>query len=55
MSIADLASELDANPQSVARIVRRMEIFSRDATDKVCLASDTLTATQTEESDEGRF
>jgi hypothetical protein len=55
MSLADLASELDAKPQSIARIVRRMELFSRDADDKVCLATATLTASSPTETDEGRF
>jgi hypothetical protein len=55
MSIADLATELDANPQSIARIVRRMEIFTRDDQDQVCLATATLTSRSTQSPDEGRF
>ena len=54
MSLAALASELDAKPESISRIVRRMDLFARDG-DKVCLATPTLTASSPTETDEGRF
>ena len=52
MTIPQLASELEANPQSIARIVRRMDLFRRDESDRVCLAETALTAL---EPDEERF
>ena len=52
MTIPDLAGELHANPESIARIVRRMDIFTRDTSDRVCLAPTTLTPTRP---DQGRF
>ena len=52
MTIPQLASELDARPESISRIVRRMDLFRRDASDRVCLAETTLIASS---QDEGRF
>ena len=52
MTIPQLASELEANPQSISRIVRRMDLFRRDESDRVCLAETTLVAL---EPDEERF
>jgi hypothetical protein len=52
MTIPQLASELEANPQSIARIVRRMDMFRRDESDRVCLAETTLVSL---EPDEERF
>ena len=52
MTIPQLASDLEANPQSIARIVRRMNMFRKDASDRVCLAEATLVAL---EPDEERF
>ena len=52
MTVPQLASELDARPDSIARTVRRMDLFRKDASDRVCLAETTLTAL---EPDEERF
>jgi len=52
MTVPQLASELDARPDSIARIVRRMDLFRKDASDRVCLAETTLVAL---EPDEERF
>jgi hypothetical protein len=52
MTVPQLASELDARPDSIARTVRRMDLFRKDASDRVCLAETTLVAL---EPDEERF
>jgi hypothetical protein len=52
MTIPQLASDLEANPQSIARIVRRMDLFRKDTSDRVCLVETTLRASAP---DEARF
>jgi len=52
MTIPQLASELEARPDSIARIVRRMNMFRKDTSDRVCLAETTLVSL---EPDEERF
>lgn len=52
MTVPQLASELEARPDSIARIVRRMDLFRKDTSDRVCLAEATLVAL---EPDEERF
>ena len=56
MSIDDLASALGANPHSVSRIVRRMDLFTRDSAGLVSLTADTLTSSSSSlEANEARF
>jgi len=52
MTIPQLAVELEARPDSIARIVRRMNMFRKDTSDRVCLAETTLVSL---EPDEERF
>ena len=52
MTIPQLAVELEARPDSISRIVRRMDLFRRDASDRVCLVETTLRASAP---DEARF
>jgi len=52
MTIPQLAVELEARPDSISRIVRRMDLFRRDASDRVCLVETTLIASGP---DEARF
>jgi len=52
MTIPQLAVELEARPDSISRIVRRMNMFRKDTSDRVCLAEATLIASAP---DEARF
>jgi hypothetical protein len=52
MTIPQLAVELEARPDSISRIVRRMNMFRKDTSDRVCLVETTLIASGP---DEARF